>query len=225
MRIDGGARSGWDGGRRCFKSGLSSPSSLSLLQLTRSLLNLLPSPHPAILLLLLLLLRVPLLSRPPSLPFALRLLVEHLSSSSTSSTPPSKPDSGVNRLRGPQRASRMDVVVEAIRRTIRSLDHLRLRNADAAELLQDRKAPPPTTSPAHVVGLDTARDELGGQQQHVDRLEDSSAVDVVRPSFAYPFERLGSSPRDSSNASADGSDAGLCFNGPKPWRRRAGRPS
>ncbi|KAL7337718.1 hypothetical protein BJY59DRAFT_455217 [Rhodotorula toruloides] len=162
MRIDGGARSGWDGGRRCFKSGLSSPSSLSLLQLTRSLLNLLPSPHPAILLLLLLLLRVPLLSRPPSLPFALRLLVEHLSSSSTSSTPPSKPDSGVNRLRGsspssscfafqtltltslspptgPQRASRMDVVVEAIRRTIRSLDHLRLRNADAAELLQDRK--------------------------------------------------------------------------------------
>ncbi|KAJ8295545.1 hypothetical protein OF846_001760 [Rhodotorula toruloides] len=103
----------------------------------------------------------------------------------------------------------MDVAVEAIRRTSRSLDHLRLRNADAAELLQDRKAPPPTTSPAHVVGLDTARDE----------------VDVVRPSFAYPFERLGSSPRDSSNASADGSDAGLCFHGPKPWRRRAGRPS
>ncbi|BGP30072.1 hypothetical protein JCM10296v2_001824 [Rhodotorula toruloides] len=66
---------------------------------------------------------------------------------------------------------------------------------------------------------------LGGQQQHVNRLEDSSAVVVVQPSFAYPFERLGSSPRDSSNASADGSDAGLCFNGPKPWRRRAGRPS
>ncbi|BGO93305.1 hypothetical protein NBRC10512v2_005610 [Rhodotorula toruloides] len=120
----------------------------------------------------------------------------------------------------------MDVVVEAIRRTSRSLDHLRLRKADAAELLRDRKAPPPTTSPARVGGLKTAREvELGGQQQHVDRLEDSSAADVVRPSFAYPFERLGSSPRDSSNASADGSDAGLCFHGPKPWRRRAGRPS
>ncbi|BGO91704.1 hypothetical protein NBRC10512_006797 [Rhodotorula toruloides] len=119
----------------------------------------------------------------------------------------------------------MDVVVEAIRRTSRSLDHLRLRKADAAELLQDRKVPPPTTSPARDGGLDKARDELGGQQQDVNRLEDSSAVDVVRPSFVYPFERLGSSPRDSSNASADGSDAGLCFNGPKPWRRCAGRPS
>ncbi|CDR39583.1 RHTO0S04e06722g1_1 [Rhodotorula toruloides] len=42
MRIDGGARSGWDGGRQCFKSGLSSPSSLSLLHLTRSF----PQPPP-----------------------------------------------------------------------------------------------------------------------------------------------------------------------------------
>ncbi|BGP32031.1 hypothetical protein JCM10296v2_003810 [Rhodotorula toruloides] len=191
MRIDGGARSGWDGGR-----------------------HLLPSPHPAILLLLHLLLlllpRAPFLSRTPSTrAFTLRLLVERLSSSSTSSTPPSEPDSGINRLRGQKRASRMDVVVEAIRRTSRPLGHLRLRKADAAELPQDRKAPSPTTSSASVGGLDTARDE----------------VDVVRPSFACPFERLGSSPRDSSNASADGSDAGLCFNGPKPWRRRAGRPS
>ncbi|BGO92685.1 hypothetical protein JCM10020v2_004359 [Rhodotorula toruloides] len=52
----------------------------------------------------------------------------------------------------------MDVVVEAIRRTSRSLDHLRLRNADTAALLRDRKAPPPTTSSAHVVGLTMARE-------------------------------------------------------------------
>ncbi|BGP34488.1 hypothetical protein JCM10296v2_006309 [Rhodotorula toruloides] len=51
----------------------------------------------------------------------------------------------------------MDVVVEAIRRTCRSLDHLRLRKADAADPPQpDRKAPSPTTLSARVGGLKMA---------------------------------------------------------------------
>ncbi|CDR44470.1 RHTO0S09e04676g1_1 [Rhodotorula toruloides] len=46
MRIDGGARSGWDGGRQRFKSGLSSSSSLSLLHLTCSFPQPLPLSSP-----------------------------------------------------------------------------------------------------------------------------------------------------------------------------------
>ncbi|EMS22855.1 uncharacterized protein RHTO_07725 [Rhodotorula toruloides NP11] len=158
MRIDGGARSGWDGGRQRFKSGLSSSSSLSLLHLTCSFPQPLPlsSPrHPP--------------TRPPPLHPSLAPLPPSPSPSDSSSSaslprrrPPRRPPSRTRASTASEVrqhwASRMDVVVEAIRRTSRSLDHLRLRKADAAELLRDRKAPPPTTSPARVGGLKTARE-------------------------------------------------------------------
>ncbi|BGP03621.1 hypothetical protein RTBOTA2_006391 [Rhodotorula toruloides] len=52
----------------------------------------------------------------------------------------------------------MNVVAEAIRRTSRSLDHLRCCKADAAELLRDRRVLQRTTSSARVLGLKMARE-------------------------------------------------------------------
>ncbi|KAL7343359.1 hypothetical protein BJY59DRAFT_359755 [Rhodotorula toruloides] len=206
MRIDGGARSGWDGGRQCFKSGLSSPSSLSLLHLTRSF----PQPPP---------LSSPRQPPPPTPPYSSSALLFSLELPRPAPSPSdSSSSASLPRQRRPRRpASRTWASTAAEVSSGRAGWTLSSRRSggrvDLSTTFHDGQGGRAFVS------------QLCGQQQHVDRLEDSSAVDVVRPSFAYPFERLGSSPRDSSNASADGSDAGLCFHGPKPWRRRAGRPS